>query len=308
MEEEKRVECEEMMRKSMEEKKHVEYEKARKEQNIQHKKEEEMRKSMQEEEEKHLEVASRAMRERISHHKKVQSEDDMMSKYIDMQEDKDEDSGDNEDYCGDNEEDMEKETPEEIADLPPPSPGTDLDLLPPPPPKDLDLSPPLSPPLQGAAIAQSTITKRGPTTGMASAPVPDIARRSTKANTIEKITKPKTQIRTLAESRGYEQLILKQQFTGSWDVKSVTEEIKISPEQMLKAKPDSIGDDLWATLCAVAFLEIVFPSSKVVWSMVTRKACVFVTKEFSLVMDYFDAETKTEDFVELAKNFLNQLF
>jgi len=52
------------------------------------------------------------------------------------------------------------------------------------------------------------------------------------------------------------------------------------PQQLLDAKPLDIPEDVWATLCAIAFLEFMFKEEKHLWELSTRKARIFIIKHF----------------------------
>jgi len=101
---------------------------------------------------------------------------------------------------------------------------------------------------------------------------------------------------------GYEQLVGKQQFTGSWDIQSIAQVANVPAHQILHAKPDGLSEDVWATACGIALLEVVWSSSKAIWGMVAKKARVFIVKELSKQgISAAEATTKAEEIIKAAE-------
>jgi len=101
---------------------------------------------------------------------------------------------------------------------------------------------------------------------------------------------------------GFEQLVGLQQFTGNWDAQSIAKVARVPLQQILKAKPDDVSDDIWATACGIALLEIHWSTSKSIWGMVAKKARVFIIKELSKTgIDTATATNKAEEIIKTAQ-------
>jgi len=105
---------------------------------------------------------------------------------------------------------------------------------------------------------------------------------------------------------GYEQLVGKQQFTGSWDAQSIAQVANIPLQQILQVKLAGISDEVWATACGIALLKLHWSASKSIWGMVAKKARVFIIKELSKEgIDTTTATNKAKQIIKAAKKELH---
>eukprot|EP01090_Pellita_catalonica_P005316 TRINITY_DN1525_c0_g2_i1.p1 TRINITY_DN1525_c0_g2~~TRINITY_DN1525_c0_g2_i1.p1 ORF type:complete len:264 (+),score=67.56 TRINITY_DN1525_c0_g2_i1:430-1221(+) len=85
---------------------------------------------------------------------------------------------------------------------------------------------------------------------------------------------------TAAAKVGLAGLLLKQKFDGHWALEALLANFaNLNKKDVDEAKPDGMSDDVWATLVALAWLDIKHADQAVKWDLVAKKAKRWLRKQ-----------------------------